>query len=205
MRGFALLLLPLAFTARAGSADDYVLPGELTRDTTRAHLEARFGAANVVPQTLDGAEGSTFEGLVLFPNDATRRAEILLPDDGSDGVSAIRVTGETSRWKLDTGVHPGMTLADLVALNGQPIVFSGLDWDYGGSVLQWNGGKLEPDEGGLVYRSLTLTHPDDAPDGAYPLGDGEYRSDDPKYPQQGNVLRVGQVMVSFVEPVENTE
>ena len=197
----ALWLLLASTTVAVAQTPDYVLPGAITRDTTLAQLKSRFGAANVAVQTLDGAESETFEGLVLFPDDPQRRAEIIpRGEHAGDGIAAIRVTGESSRWSLASGVRPGMTLYELVALNGKPVTFSGLDWDYGGAIQQWHGGKLEPADGGAVFESLTLTHPDDAPDGAYPLGDGEYRSDDPKFPQQGRTLRVGQIMVSFVEP-----
>lgn len=198
----ALLSILLATTAAQAKADDFVLPGTFTRDTTLAELRTRYGAANVVEQTLDGAEGETFPGLVLFPDDATRRAEIIPREDPAhDGISAIRVNAMTSKWKLDTGVHPGMTLAQLVALNGQPITFSGLDWDYGGAIQQWHGGKLEPEDGGAVFRSLRLTRGDDAPENSYPLGDGDFRSDDRKFPKQGEVMVVGEIMVSFLDPV----
>lgn len=187
--------------AAAPKADEYVLPGAFTRDTTVAELKSRFGADNVVVQTLDGAEGETFEGIVLFPDDASRRAEIIpAGEHAGDGIAAVRVSEVLSRWRLDNGVHPGMTLDALVALNGKPIVFSGLDWDYGGAVQQWNGGTLEPEDGGAVFRSLTLTHGDEVPEGAIPLGDAEFRSDDKTFPQQGTLLRVGQIMVSFVDP-----
>jgi hypothetical protein len=200
MRVAALLLLAIATTAAAQPDADYVLPGTLSRDTTLAELKARFGADNVARQTLDGAEGETFEGLVLFPDDAERRAEIFPRGERvGDGISAIRISGESSRWRLDNGVRLGMTLDELVALNGEPIVYSGLDWDYGGAIQRWNGGRLEPADGGLVLRGLTLTH-GEAADGADPLGDAEFRSDDPAYPQQGRVVRVGEIMVSFLDP-----
>lgn len=199
-----LALLFLLATVSASAVEPeaaYVLPGAFTRGTTRAQLEARYGTKNVVVRTLDGAEGETFEGIVLFPDDPERALEIIPAGErAGDSIAALRVSGGSSRWRLDTGVHLGMTLDALVALNGKPIVYSGLDWDYGGSVQEWNGGALEPQEGAEVFRSLVLTQADDAPEGAYPLGDANFRSDDPAFPQQGSAVRVGQIMVSFLEP-----
>jgi hypothetical protein len=207
MRFATLLLLAVSVSALAAEAPapDYVLPGSFTRDTTLAALKTRFGAEQVAVQTLDGAEGETFEGVVLFPSDPARRAEIIPAGErAGDGIAAIRISGTGSKWTLDTGVHLGMTLEALVKRNGAPLVFSGLDWDYGGAIQQWNGGALEPKEGDPIHRSLTLTHADDAPEGSYPLGDGEFRSDDRAYPQQGRVVRVGQIMVSFAPAAEES-
>jgi hypothetical protein len=188
-------------TIQSVAESTLVLPGGLTPDLGIDDLRRRFGAANVSVMQIDGAEGEQFEGIVLFDADPQRRAEIFPRDAATlHGIESIRVSGTASRWQLDNGVRLGTTLDELVALNGKPISFSGMDWDYGGSVLEWHGGRLAPREGDAVFRGITLAHRDDAPDGSIPLGDGEFRSDDPAYPRQGGTLYVGRIVVSFIAP-----
>jgi len=176
----------------------YALPGLLRSKDTLDDLRTRYGAANVQVMDIDGAEGETSLGVVLFAADPTRRAEIFLRDEArQQGVWTVRVANKRSRWHLDTGVRLGMTLDALVALNGAPVSFNGLDWDYGGIVGEWHGGRLAQMPGDPVFRAVSLRHVDDVPDGSIPIGDGEYRSDDQRFPAQGTVLHVGQVVVTF--------
>jgi hypothetical protein len=184
------------------SADaGYRLPGALHKDLSLDDLRRRFGAANVTVAQIDGAEGETFRGIVLFADDPARRAEIFPQDDANlRGIATIRVSGTQSRWQLDNGVHLGMTLAELVAANGKPVSFSGLDWDYGGGISDWHGGRLAPTDSGTVFVAVGLTHGDLGESDSIPLGDSEFRSDDARYPQQGKLLFVGQLTVSFPAP-----
>lgn len=187
----------------ADPADEasYRLPGLLRADSTLEELRQRFGTANVSAETLDGAEGETARGVVLFATDPARRAELFVQDETTlRGIVSVRVRGSQSRWHLDNGVRVGMSLADLVAANGKPVSFSGLDWDYGGGIRDWHQGRLAPREGDPVFRAVTLTHGDALEDGDIPLGDGEFRSDDPRYPRQGKLLYVGELLVSFPQP-----
>lgn len=187
-----------ATPADLASDETYVLPGFFHGSVTLDDLRTRFGAANVQVTQIEGAEGATGQGIVLFADDPKRRAELFLRDEAElRGLATMRVSGKDSRWHLDNGVRLGMTLDALVALNGKPITFSGLDWDYGGTVGDWHQGRLAQREGDPVFRAVSLAHDAEPPAGAYPLGDGEYRSDDPRYPRQGTVLHVGALQVTF--------
>jgi len=91
---------------------------------------------------------------------------------------------------------------ELVALNGKPVTFFGMEWDYGGTVSSLNGGKLDSGKDGAVKRNFRLdTRESDQPlpDNAYPVGDSEFSSDDAQYPRQGELLVVGEIAVSFPE------
>ncbi len=172
----------------------------MRKDLSLDDLRRRFGVANVTVTQIDGAEGETFRGIVLFPDDPARRAEIFPQDDATlSGISSIRVSGTTSRWQLDNGLRLGMTLAELVAANGRPVSFSGLDWDYGGGIRDWHGGRFAPQDRSTVFVAVGLTHGDIGADDSIPTGDSEFRSDDARYPRQGRILFVGQLMVSFLE------
>lgn len=179
---------------------DYVLPGALAPDIGVEQLRQLFGAGNVViDEHLPGAEGEQFRGVRLFPDDPARRARLYFQDSETlHGLSLAIVDDAGSRWRLDNGVGIGMPLAQLARLNGKPLRFSGLDWDYGGTVSDWNGGALAPKDGDPVRRGARLGHAGEAPaQAAVPIGDGEFSSDDRRYPQQGALLRVVELSVSF--------
>jgi hypothetical protein len=137
-------------------------------------LRARHGAANAVAGKVPGGEGEEFDGWILFPDDPARMAYVYLDDTGH--AASARVIDDTglSRWRREDGVHAGMTLQELVALNGKPVRFMGFDWDYGGGVIGWNGGTLERDPplGGVTLCASCATQGDDC----YPVGDGEFDS-----------------------------
>ena len=184
------------------AATDYVLPGALAPDVGPDQLRRLFGAANIkIDDKLPGPEGESFRGVILFDADPARRAVLHYQDEQAlRGLTAVEVRGPTSRWRLDNGVAIGMPLAELVRRNGKPLRFYGLDWDYGGTVSDWNGGKLASREGDAVIRQVRLEYRQDAPRQAavaVPIGDSEYASDDPKYPRQGELLRVAEIGVSF--------
>ena len=179
--------------------EDWTLPGTLGPLTTRHALEAHFGKANVREETFDGAEGiGTYPALVVFPDDPSRRLELVLDAEDKDApIQELRVRAPGSRWRDASGLRMGMTLSELVALNGAPISFYGLEWDYGGTVQDWHGGRLANAAGAALFRRVTLraragTSPD-----AVPIGDSVFRSDDPRLAGVGNALEVAEFGISW--------
>ncbi|MEH6417733.1 hypothetical protein [Pseudomonas sp. CGJS7] len=180
---------------------DYVLPGPLAPDTGPEQLRQLFGADNVeIGEHLPGGEGTELRGVILFPRDSTRRAYLYFQDSQHlRGLSAAAIVDRDTRWHLDTGLRMGLSLAELARLNGKPIQFSGLGWDYGGTIADWNGGKLAGAGGDAVIRRARLDYVGQAelaPD-ALPSGDGFVSSDDKRYPQQDRLLTVIEFSVSF--------
>lgn len=181
------------------ASEDWTLPGTLGPLTTRQALEARFGKANVREETFDGAEGiGTYPALVVFPDDPSRRLELVLDAEDKDApIQELRVRAPGSRWRDASGLRMGMTLSELVALNGAPISFYGLEWDYGGTVQDWHGGRLANAAGAALFRRVTLgaragTSPD-----AVPIGDSVFRSDDPRLAGVGDALEVAEFGISW--------
>ena len=181
------------------ASEDWTLPGTLGPLTTRQALEARFGKANVREETFDGAEGiGTYPALVVFPDDPSRRLELVLDAEDKDApIQEIRVRAPGSRWRDASGLRMGMTLSELVALNGAPISFYGLEWDYGGTVQDWHGGRLANAAGAALFRRVTLgartgTSPD-----AVPIGDSVFRSDDARLAGVGDALEVAEFGISW--------
>jgi hypothetical protein len=180
---------------------EYELPGSFAPDTTVEALQVRFGKTQVKTGDVPGAEGESFRGVILFPDDSTRRAYLYFQDEKSlRGLSLVRVFEPDSRWRLDNGIAMGTTLAALVERNGRPIEYTGLDWDYGGTVTDLHGGTLAAAEDESIGRGWRLGAADSDQGfakGAYPIGDATFSSDDPKYPGQGRNVIVRELSVSF--------
>ena len=194
-------------TARGGAADTdrrtaaFELPGRFTERPAIDTLHRWYGAANVTEGEVPGAEGETFPGAILFGDQPRRRAYVYL--DGGRA-NMVRVFDAPSEWRLDNGIAIGTPLARVVELNGRPIRFYGLDWDYGGAISDWGGGALQPGRG-PVRRFLQLGLREDAPGANVPVGDGEFSSDDPRYPGAGRDLVVAGIGVGLAAPGEGAD
>ena len=147
-------------------------------DDTLATLQARLGADAVVAGPLPGAEGESLPGWTLFPDDPSRRLSVYLDDAGAHPLMLL-AGREAVAWTRADGVRIGMTSPELAQLNGGTFAFMGFDWDYGGVVTDWRGGRLAPE--GASAGPVTLC-PRDAGPGEeppeYPVGDSEFGSDD---------------------------
>jgi hypothetical protein len=188
---------PAAVAAPATAAERFVLPGDFAPDVRVEQLQRRYGRDNVRIGEVPGAEGETAHGVVLFPDDPTRRAYLYFEDAAAlRGLQLVRVLDPGSRWHFADGIGIGTPLSELVALNRKPLRFLGFDWDYGGAVTDWNGGALAPATDKAIVRQVRLDHLDAAAN-AYPLGVGDYSSDDPRWPQLGRIAVVGAIAVSF--------
>lgn len=148
---------------------------ELVRATdTLATLRARHGADNVREETLPGAEGQAHRGWTLFGSQPARRLEIHLDESGRP--ASVYADREATAWRSADGVHIGLDSTQLAALNGGPFEFWGFDWDYGGYVSSWEGGRLDR---GAASTKVRLCAPENAP-ADYPAGDSPVMSDDPR-------------------------
>jgi hypothetical protein len=173
------------------------LAAAIHADDTLDTLRERFGAHNVRIAQVPAAE-NLVRGIVLFPDDPARRAYLYFADpDRLRTLELVRVFDDASTWRLDNGVRVGLTLGELVAMNGRPLDFTGFGWDYGGAIADWHEGKLAPPPG-VVRQGFALQPDDDLPEGAnLPQGEGTFRSDDPQYPGLLRDVRVGELFVGF--------
>ena len=176
---------PAATSARTPRA-----PRAAMRDTTPAspaHLDdvaaatdtfdslrQRYGDANVRRATLPGAEGMDVEGWTLFADDSKRRIDVY-PDDAGTHPQLL-IVRDDSGWLRSDGLHTGLDTRALETMNGRAFQFLGFDWDYGGVVDDWKGGRLAHE--GRFLGPVQLCPPPDAPDD-YPAGDGEFMSNLP--------------------------
>ncbi|MEZ4985865.1 MAG: hypothetical protein R2795_12665 [Saprospiraceae bacterium] len=98
-----------------------------------------FDKGQVAERPFYVGEGYSAPGLVVYP-DSPEEVEILLDEEG--GVMLYRLMQEGSQWATAEGLKIGSTLKALEEANGRPFTFLGFDWDYGGTVTDWKGGKL---------------------------------------------------------------
>ena len=139
---------PPAETAPAESTQMQVPENHLTcadfSGVTLASLQERFGAENIVEQTLPGAEGEGYTATVVYPNDATRRLEVVWAAQAAHTrAQTILVTGDENTWVGPSGVEIGEQLTEVEEGNGRAFELSGFGWDYGGSVTDWRNGNLD--------------------------------------------------------------
>lgn len=176
----------------------FVLPGAFSEQTTVADLQARFGASNVklggVPDALSG----TRPGVVLFPGDPTRRAYVRFYElDPLQHLASVTVNDAGSRWTGKLGVKIGTSLAELRQRNGAEFWFTGFDAEHGATVRDaWNAGALDVTEGERLYFGVDLRLREPAKHiaaTAYPSGDESISSEDPRYPQLGELAFVSAI------------
>lgn len=176
----------------------FVLPGDFSQGTSLADLEARFGKANV---RIASAPGEIYHGVVLFPDDPSRRAYVEFYDDAPlGGLHAIWVRDRDSKWRGKHGVRVGMPLAELRKTNGKPFYFNGFDeqrraWVHDAWSPALDGddgslGTLDVDEGEHMYFEVELGLRDGTPASDAPVDEASISSDDPMYPRLGEVAEV---------------
>ena len=132
-------------------------------------------------------EGQSELGTILFPGDSTRQLAIVWEDTvGRARPAYVYVTGRKVTWRLYPGVGIGTDLKTLESLNGGAFQLSGFGWDYSGTTVSFNDGRLDSlwrRDGVLGNATLLRLDPETAgaPDSltARVLGDRTYSSHDP--------------------------
>jgi hypothetical protein len=175
-----LLALPSSFALAERAASPRVIKceGPFGRNAGHADVVKAFGSNNVVHQDIDGAEGQKIKASVLYPNDPKAKLEFIWSEEKARRRPMIRAKDQ-SAWASANGIRTGMALAEIEKMNGKPFKLAGFDWDYGGRVLDWQGGALgRPQPGGCII-GIEFVHPEDAPEASLSkvTGDGEFLSD----------------------------
>jgi len=173
-------------------------------DTTLDEITARFGAADVKPGTIELGEGETAEGTIVFANDPARRLEIIWRAPGRCA-SQVRVTAEnesvtTGQWAVAPGIRLGTTLREVERLNGLPFTLTGFAYDYGGTIVDWRGGRLKDlqnAERRVFIRLEPASRQYSSPDYRQVIGDRDFSSGHPA--MQRLNPRVYQIVVQFAE------
>ena len=118
--------------------------GAITPQISEADLKRIYGRRNVRSTRVSLGEGETEAGTVIYPRDPLRMIEIVWKDARRKRFpKLIQLTGERSVWKTRQGISLGTRLKELERINGKPFVLAGFGWDYEGTVVSWENGKLE--------------------------------------------------------------
>ena len=173
------------FAQTKASANDWLIVpgvrvGPITASTTVTDLRRIFGASNVKDEPIYLGEGFEEPGTVIYSPDKARSVAILWHDPadkrGPNRIYLCRGVVKNCRWHTAGGITMGTNLRLLKKLNGRSLLMSGFDWDYSGTVISWEGGKLESPGGRLWVR---LSPPTSLRHDAV-MGDGDFRSSHPE-------------------------
>lgn len=190
-----LLALMLAGAARAepavSSEGEAGCASPVTAADTAASLKKRFGGDSKIAR-VNGAEGEPIKAVVLFAKNPARRIEVIFSDDKLTKISGYRLPEQAGKWTA-AGLAPGADVATVESANGKPFDVSGFDWDYGGYIVDFHGGKLEKLPGGCTL-SIRFAVDGDLPQGM--SGDGvKIASTDKRLRAAG--AKVSAIMVNF--------
>jgi hypothetical protein len=203
LQGDSLVIDSLDVVPDSREAIWRVVPGErfgpIAPRTSEAGLKEAVGASVVVPSRVYLAEGFCTPGTRVFP-DRSYEMEIAWADSARTRPAFVRARNAAGPWRTPLGVGVGSTLAELEALGGEPISFSGFGWDYGGGA-----GWIE--EGGTLSLQLEIAPDSDArlmelsrqdPRTEEIFGDRSVRSDHP-IARQLTIL-VGEIGIGWATP-----
>lgn len=104
-----------------------------------------FGINTIISSQPEVPEYDIPEGFIYTiytggRTDISEKVSFMVSKEGSI-IEAI-LNSPTTFWKLPLGIKYGMTISELVKLNGKPISISGFETDHSGQV-NWNGGKIQ--------------------------------------------------------------
>jgi hypothetical protein len=135
-------------------ADFLIVPGArvgpVNSTSTERSLLALPGAGAKAAKIYMG-EGFEEPGVVLYPDDPSRRLEVVWRGTPSTPATVWICRGGKvpCRWRTAAGVSMGTSLKDLERLNGKPFQMAGCCFDGGGSVSSFGDGKLASYDKGL--------------------------------------------------------
>jgi len=126
--------------------------GPFGPDASAASLAKQFGARNVENTDIDVGEGNSEPGTIIFGAAPLDRVEVLWFDPTARqrprGVSVKQGTASRamSHWRTPGGLALGMHLREVERRNRRPFRLAGFGWDYGGTTLSWDGGRLAKEQ-----------------------------------------------------------
>jgi len=158
---FALLCACLVATpVLAKDKTAFSCTGVFGPDSSEALVKQTYGADNVVTGMVPGAEGQDMLATTVFPNDPDKTLLFAwMNDQTREGLAFVDLPPSIAG---PHDIHVGMSVAEVLAINGRPFNVGGFWWDYGG-YAQIEEGALANTELTTCYLSLRF-----APADAYP-------------------------------------
>lgn len=158
-----------ADTAISTPVEDFVcVPGErvgniITATTSLEELKTKLGDVVTAKDSIYLGEGYYEIGTTLYkgtPNELQILWKDTLNFKNPSSVligESLSASATATQWHTDSGIKIGTTLKELENINGKAFAFSGFGWDYGGQVVNWQGGKLGSADG-ASYVAVVLTY-----------------------------------------------
>lgn len=169
-------LLALLACATPALAAEIVCEGAFAIDSSEARLIEIYGADNVVTGMVPGPEGEEMLATRVFPGDRRKGLEVVWWDEEN--------LKDPSHIELGTklvapgGLRAGLTVDEVVALNGEDFTLSGFGWDYGGYASPQSGALADLPGGCMLSIRFSPTLDTDA-DTMPVTGDVIVSSDEP--------------------------
>ncbi len=164
----------------AGSVRAFDCVSVFTSTVSEGDLRRQFGDANVVAGLVEIGEGQTEDGTTLFPHSPEDRVTLLWADIAGRRLPRwVSVRDAASRWRTPEGIGIGTALRSIERLNRRPFRLLGFHWDYGGTVMSWSGGRLEPPGNHPCWPRFRLSPAGRSPRTAEVSGDREFSSGHP--------------------------
>ena len=128
---FALLCACLVATpSLAKDKTAFSCSGVFDPDSSEALLKQTYGAENVVTGEVPAPEGEEMLATTVFPNDPDKT--LLFGWMNSDTREGLAFVNLPPSMDGPHGVHVGMSVAEVLAINGKPFNVGGFWWPYGG-------------------------------------------------------------------------
>ena len=107
-------------------------------------LTQAFGAANVKRASGADSEGMRYGFTRVFARDPEKTVDVNWFDNSDRKGPHTITTDSKTYWRGPGGIHPGMSLAEVEAVNGKPFALMNVNTDLAaGEVMNWNGGALQ--------------------------------------------------------------
>ncbi len=131
--------------SRTDFQDMLIIPGQrvgnITVNTSEKELMRVLGPGNISQGSVSVSEDRSESATIIYGN---TRDELFITwkDNSKEQIKAIYILKKDSRWMSPSGLHVGMQLSELTKINEAPVDFYGFNWEYGGTVENWNKGRL---------------------------------------------------------------
>ena len=130
------------------TTDEYLITdtsfGKINKATTYSELENMLGKTNLQDTINYGAEGmDSFIVTKIFSNTLNEIVVTWQLDKFHNAIGTVDCFQENAPYHTTDNLKIGSTLEKLLQINGKKINFYGTEWDYGGMITSYNGGKFD--------------------------------------------------------------
>ncbi len=165
--------------------------GLITKNTDFAGLQTIYGASNVKNERICGPEcADSIDVTKIYPEKSNEFIVYWKDSLYHKAIAFIETYLPDGPYHTANGIKMGSTLENLLNINGKQIIFSGFDWDYGGSIQDYGMGTLQNSP--LGFR-LSM----DENGGTELSGDSEFNTEMPEVKKNLTKIKISSISLSF--------